>query len=351
MVDNLTAPPAAAPVPTTEAAAATEPSAPTDPSPAGAGGSAAGHVPAPTSNPAQSLTTAVRRPGELVAGWLLRLAAWLTIAITVGIVIALILPSIEFFTQVSPFEFLFGTRWAPRFADASFGVIPLVTATAWTTMIALLTAVPIGLGTAVLLSEYAKPGIRKVLKPILEVLAGVPTVVYGLFALEFVQSTVFRDWLNLPTGSFSVLAAGLVMGVMIVPTVASLSEDAMSAVPNSMRQGSAALGANRMQTSIRVVFPAALSGIVAAVVLGISRAVGETMIVAIAAGGQARIVTGALEQGQTMTGFIANAALGDSRVGSLEYDTLFAVGLLLFAITLTINVIAIRIVRRFREAY
>lgn len=281
----------------------------------------------------------------------LRLAAWLTIAITVGIVVALIIPSAEFFATVNPVEFLFGTRWAPRFADAGFGVIPLVTATAWTTLLALLTAVPLGLGAAVLLSEYARPGLRRFLKPILEVLAGVPTVVYGLFALEFVQGTLFRDLLGLPTGSFSVLAAGLVMGVMIVPTIASLSEDAMSAVPTSMRQGSAALGANRMQTSLRVVFPAALSGIVAAVVLGISRAVGETMIVAIAAGGQARIVTGPLQQGQTMTGFIANAALGDSRVGSIEYDTLFAVGLLLFAITLLINFVSIRFVRRFREAY
>jgi phosphate ABC transporter permease protein PstC len=282
---------------------------------------------------------------------MLRLAAWLTIAITVGIVIALIIPSLEFFAEVSISDFLFGTRWAPRFSDASFGVIPLITATVWTTAIALITAVPLGLGSAVLLSEYAHPRLRGVLKPILEILAGVPTVVYGLFALTFVQGTVLRDWLHLPTGSFSVLAAGLVMGVMIVPTVASLSEDAMSAVPNSMRQGSAALGANRMQTSLRVVFPAALSGIVAAIVLGISRAVGETMIVAIAAGGQARIVTGALEQGQTMTGFIANAALGDSRVGSIEYNTLFAVGLLLFAITLLMNFISIRFVRRFREAY
>ena len=281
----------------------------------------------------------------------LRLAAWLTIAITVGIVIALIIPSLEFFAQVSIRDFLVGTRWAPRFADASFGVIPLITATFWTTAIALITAVPLGLGSAVLLSEYAHPRLRQLLKPILEILAGVPTVVYGLFALAFVQGTVLRDWLHLPTGSFSVLAAGLVMGVMIVPTVASLSEDAMSAVPNSMRQGSAALGANRMQTSLRVVFPAALSGIVAAIVLGVSRAVGETMIVAIAAGGQARIVTGALEQGQTMTGFIANAALGDSRVGSIEYNTLFAVGLLLFTITLLINFISIRFVRRFREAY
>jgi phosphate ABC transporter permease protein PstC len=307
--------------------------------------------PGPARRPPSLTAAHHRRPGEAVAKMMLRLAAWLTIAITVGIVIALIIPSLEFFAQVSITDFLFGTRWAPRFADASFGVIPLITATVWTTAIALLTAVPLGLGSAVLLSEYAHPRLRSVLKPILEILAGVPTVVYGLFALAFVQGTVLRDWLHLPTGSFSVLAAGLVMGVMIVPTVASLSEDAMSAVPNSMRQGSAALGANRMQTSVRVVFPAALSGIVAAIVLGISRAVGETMIVAIAAGGQARIVTGALEQGQTMTGFIANAALGDSRVGSIEYNTLFAVGLLLFTITLLINFISIRFVRRFREAY
>jgi phosphate transport system permease protein len=282
---------------------------------------------------------------------ILAVAAGITVVITVGIVVALIIPSIGFFREVSVLEFLFGTRWAPRFADASFGVIPLITATVWTTVIALITAVPLGLGAAVFLSEYAPARLRAILKPVLEILAGVPTVVYGLFALQFVQGTLFRDILHLPTGSFSVLAAGLVMGIMIIPTVASLSEDAMSAVPDAMRQGSAALGANRMQTSVRVVFPAALSGIVAAIVLGISRAIGETMIVAIAAGGQARIVTGPLEQGQTMTGFIANAALGDSRVGSLEFDTLFAVGLLLFAITLLMNFISIRFVRRFREAY
>jgi len=288
---------------------------------------------------------------EAVVGWVLRVAAGLTVLITLGIVLALLIPSIGFFTEVSVVEFLFGTRWAPRFAEASFGVLPLITATIWTTAIALITAVPLGLGAAVFLSEYAHQRLRKVLKPILEVLAGVPTVVYGLFALSFVQGTVLKDTLGLSTGAFSVLAAGLVMGVMIVPTIASISEDAMSAVPRDMRHGSAALGANRMQTSLRVVFPAALSGIIAAIVLGISRAVGETMIVTIAAGNQARIVTGPLEQGQTMTGFIANAALGDSRVGSLQYDTLFAVGLLLFLITLLVNFISIRIVRRFREAY
>src|SRR5690606_8545250 len=179
----------------------------------------------------------------------------------------------------------------------------------------------------------------------------VPTVVYGLFALTFIQATVLREWLGLDTGAFSVLAAGLVMGIMIVPTVASISEDSMSAVPQALRQGSAALGANRMQTSIRVVFPAALSGIIASIVLGVARAVGETMIVAITAGQQARLVSGPLEEGQTMTGFIANAALGDSRVGSIEYDTLFAVGLLLFVLTLAINAISMWFVRRFREVY
>ena len=310
----------------------------------------AGAVTSPP-QPRVSLSSSAKRPGEAVTRVILAVAAGITVVITVGIVVALIIPSIGFFREVSLVEFLFGTRWAPRFADASFGVIPLITATLWTTVIALITAVPLGLGAAVFLSEYAPAQLRAILKPVLEILAGVPTVVYGLFALQFVQGTLFRDILHLPTGSFSVLAAGLVMGIMIIPTVASLSEDAMSAVPNAMRQGSAALGANRMQTSVRVVFPAALSGIVAAIVLGISRAIGETMIVAIAAGGQARIVTGPLEQGQTMTGFIANAALGDSRVGSLEFDTLFAVGLLLFAITLLMNFISIRFVRRFREAY
>lgn len=291
------------------------------------------------------------RPGEKAIKTVLASAAGLTVLITIGILIALIVPGLEFFVKVPIWEFLFGTRWTPMFADKSFGVIPLITATAWTTVIALLIAIPLGLGAAVLLSEYAHPKLRSVLKPILEILAGVPTVVYGLFALQFIQLVVFKEWLQLETGAFSVLAAGLVMGIMIIPTIASISEDAMSAVPMALRQGSAALGANRMQTSIRVVFPAALSGIIAAVILGISRAVGETMIVAIAAGSQARIVTGPLEAGQTMTGFIANSALGDSRVGSIEYNTLFAVGLLLFIITLVINFFSIKLVNKFRQAY
>ncbi len=283
---------------------------------------------------------------------LLRAAALLSIAVTVGIVFALLLPAVEFFREVSVWEFLTGTRWTPRFGgQESYGVLPLVTGTAWTTAIALCIAVPFGLGAAVYLSEYARPRVRKTLKPVLEVLAGIPSVVYGYFALTFVAPVLLRDWLQIDVGTFSVLAAGLVLGVMIIPTVASLSEDAMSAVPNSLRQGSLALGANKMRTTLRVVFPAAVSGIAASIVLALSRAVGETMIVALAAGAQARIVTGPTELGQTMTGFIAQTATGESTPGTLSYNTLYAVGLLLFLITLVINIISIRLVRRFREAY
>jgi phosphate ABC transporter permease protein PstC len=297
------------------------------------------------------LRSANPRYGERIIKVVLAAAAALSIVTTVGIVVSLLVPAVEFFGQVSIVEFLTGTRWAPRFSHPSFGVLPLVTASIWATVIALAVAIPFGLGAAMYLSEYASAGARRVLKPILEVLAGIPTVVFGFFALEFVNRIFFREMLGLPFGTFSVLSAGLVMGVMIIPTVASLSEDAMSAVPLSMRQGSYALGANRMQTTLRVVFPAALSGIVAAVVLGISRAVGETMIVAIASGQQPVMLVNPVEGGQTMTGFIAQAALGDSRVGSVEYNTLFAVGLLLFLMTLVVNLVSIRLVRRFREAY
>lgn len=298
-----------------------------------------------------SLKVRRSRHGETLVRWVLRLSALMSILITLGIVISLLQPALAFFAEVPVIEFLTGTRWAPQFADASFGVLPLVTATAWTTLIALAVAIPFGLGAAVYLSEYAHPRARKTLKPILEVLAGVPTVVFGFFALSFVAPVVLKDWLSLDVGTFSILAAGLVMGVMIIPTIASLAEDAMSAVPQSMRQGSAALGANRMQTTVRVVFPAALSGIVAAIVLGVSRAIGETMIVAIAAGARPQMVTDPTMEGATMTGFIARMALGDSRVGSLQYNTLFAVGLLLFVMTLVVNMISISLVRRYRQEY
>jgi phosphate transport system permease protein len=270
---------------------------------------------------------------------------------TVGILASLLVPALEFFRQVPVAEFLTGTRWASSSSEPTFGVLPLVMGTLWTTALALLVAVPFGLGAAMYLSEYAPPGRRRRLKPVLELLAGVPSVVYGFFALQFVTPTVLQDWLGFEVGFTNALAAGLVLGIMIIPTVASLSEDAMSAVPLSLRQGSFAMGANRMQTTLRVVVPAAFSGIAAAIVLGISRAIGETMIVALAAGNQANLSWDPREGMQTMTGFIATTAGGENPVGSLSYNTLFAVGLLLFVLTLLINLISIALVRRYRQVY
>jgi phosphate transport system permease protein len=282
---------------------------------------------------------------------LLGSSAALSVVVTAGIILALLFPALEFFRKISVVDFLTGTRWAPRFSNPSFGVFPLLTATFWTTVIALLIAVPFGLGAAIYLSEYAPQRVRAFLKPVLELLAGIPSVVYGYFALTFVTPIILRDLLRLDVGTFSVLAAGIVLGVMIIPTVASLSEDAMSAVPRTLRDGSLALGANRMRTTLRVVFPAAISGIAASMVLALSRAVGETMIVALSAGTQANMVSDPLQAGQTMTGFIAQTATGESVPGTLTYNTLFAVGLLLFLITLVVNIVSIRLVRRFREAY
>ncbi|MEJ7741552.1 MAG: phosphate ABC transporter permease subunit PstC [Nocardioidaceae bacterium] len=198
----------------------------------------------------------------------------MSVVITIGIVIALLLPALDFFREVSVWDFLSGTRWAPTFADPDYGVLPLITGTLWTTVIGMLVAVPLGLGAAIYLAEYASSKVRKTLKPALEVLAGIPSVVYGYFALAFVAPVLLDKIMRIELGTYSVLAAGAVLGIMIVPTVASLSEDALSAVPQSMRQGSLALGANRMRTTLRVVFPAAISGIAASIVLALSRAVG-----------------------------------------------------------------------------
>ncbi len=300
---------------------------------------------------APTLRRANGRYGERAALVALAASAILTVAVTIAIFLSLLMPALAFFREVRIWEFLAGSRWAPTFADADFGVLPLVTGTLWTTAIGLCIAVPFGLGAAVYLSEYAHKRTRSILKPVLELLAGIPSVVYGYFALYFVAPEVLRGLFDLELGTFSVLAAGLVLGVMIIPTVASLSEDAMSAVPQALRQGSYALGSNKMRTTLRVVFPAAISGITASIVLALSRAVGETMIVALAAGTRAQVVTSPTEEGQTMTGFIAQTATGESTPGTLGYNTLFAVGLLLFVITLVVNLIAARIVRRVREAY
>lgn len=287
--------------------------------------------------------TARPRPGEAVIKVVLLVSALLSVAITVGIVLALVRPVIDFFAEVPLGEF-FATQ-------GEFAVLPLVTATFVVTFVALCVAVPLGLGAAMYLSEYASPRMRKVLKPTVELLAGVPSVVYGFFALAFVTPNLLQELLNLNVGFTNALAAGLVLGVMIIPTIASLAEDALSAVPLALRQGSLAMGANRMQTTLRVVFPAALSGIAAAVVLGLSRAVGETMIVALAAGARRNLSFDVREGMQTMTGFIAQTAGGENPVGSTSYNMLFAVGLLLFVITLVINIVSISLVRRFRQVY
>ncbi len=282
---------------------------------------------------------------------LLRAAAFVSIFTTIGIVVSLVLPAVDFFREVSIVEFFTSSDWSPNLEPQSFGVLPLVTATLMVTAIGLLVAVPLGLGAAMYLSEYASSKVRARLKPVLELLAGIPSVVFGFFALTFVTPILLQKILRLEVGFTNALSAGIVLGVMIIPTIASLSEDAMSAVPQALRQGSFAMGANRMQTTLRVVFPAAISGIAAAVVLGLSRAIGETMIVALAAGGQPNLSVDPREDMQTMTGFIAATAGGENPVGSTSYNTLFAVGLLLFAMTLVINVISIALVRRYRQVY
>lgn len=313
----------------------------------------AGGHPGLWSGPGIDLRPRRRRTGEHFIKACLVGAAFLSIAVTVGIVVSLAVPAITFFTHVDIVGFLTGTTWEGAFGndfsyDKQWGVLPLVSATLMTTLIALCVAVPLGLGAAMYLSEYASNRVRKILKPVLEVLAGVPTVVYGTLAL-FVFTPILQSFLEVTF--FNMLSAGIVMGFMIVPTVASLSEDAMTAVPQSLRQGSYALGANRMKTTLRVVFPAALSGIVAAIVLGISRAVGETMIVAIAAGNKASLIFDPRQGAQTMTGFIAQIASGDAPQGSATYYSLFAVGALLFVMTLVINMISIALVRKYRQAY
>ncbi|MGH3962267.1 MAG: phosphate ABC transporter permease subunit PstC [Pseudonocardiaceae bacterium] len=297
------------------------------------------------------LRSSSNRIGERIIVVCLQAAAVLSVVITIGIVISLVVPAIGFFREISLVDFFTGTRWTPTFANPSYGILPLIVGTLWTTAIGLIVAVPLGLGAAALLSEYASSRVRRIIKPILEILAGIPSVVLGFFALTFVAPDLLRGLLGIEVGTFSVLAAGIVLGIFIIPTIASLSEDAMSSVPDALRQGSAALGANKMTTTLKVVFPAALSGIIAAVVLGISRAVGETMILAIAAGNQAQIIGDPRQGAQTMTGYIAQAATGENPPGSLAFNTLFAVGLTLFAVTLVVNVISIRLVRRFREAY
>ncbi len=303
-----------------------------------------------TAELARSIRRSKPHYGERVVEALLFLAAVLSVVTTVGIILSLLDGTRAFLAQVPLLDFLTGTVWTPLFANGQYGVLPILGATLLITGIAMLVAMPLGLGAALYLSEYAGQRARKVLKPVLEVLAGVPTVVYGFFALSFVTPNVLRPLFE-DIGIFNALSAGLVIGVLIIPIVASLSEDALSAVPQAMRDGALALGATRTNVARKVVLPAALSGVIASFVLALSRGIGETMVAVIAAGSIAQLTADPTEPMQTMTAFIAQAASGDQPTGSLGYNTLFAVGALLFVLTLLVNVVSIRLVRRFREVY
>ncbi|MBD2005664.1 MULTISPECIES: phosphate ABC transporter permease subunit PstC [Cyanophyceae] len=295
----------------------------------------------------------VRDLREKAIEFVLFLAALSSVGVTFAIIGILIEESFLFFQKVSIVEFLTSTTWSPLIADAdgkfNYGILPLISGTLVTTAVALLLAVPLGTIAAIYLSEFAKPRVREVVKPALELLAGIPTVVYGYFAFLFVTPLLQKVYPDLP--GFNMLSAGLVIGVMIIPYVSSLSEDAMRAVPVNLREGSYAMGATRLQTALRVVLPAAISGISAAYILGISRAVGETMVVAIAAGGQPNLTWNPTEPAQTITAYIVAVSLGDLPYGSLEYETIFAAGLTLVLMTLVFNIGGHFLRKRYREIY
>lgn len=286
---------------------------------------------------------------ERAIEFLLFLAACSSVATTVAIVAILIYESLAFFEKVSLVDFLTDTQWTPLFADAHYGILPLVSGTLVTTAVALAVALPLGTISAIYLSEFATPRLREVVKPCLELLAGVPTVVYGYFALLFVTPLLQKVIPDLP--GFNMLSAGIVIGIMIIPFISSISEDAMRAVPVSLREGSYAMGATRLQTAVRVVFPSAISGITAAYILGISRAVGETMVVAIAAGLQPNLTWNPLEPAATIAAYIVQVSLGDLPHGSLEYQTIFAAGLTLVLMTLCLNIVGHFLSKRYREIY
>jgi phosphate transport system permease protein len=291
----------------------------------------------------------VTQAKEKVVESLLLFAALISVAITVGIVGVLLYESIGFFRHISLWDFLTDQQWTPLFSQPHYGIMPLVSGTLVTTAVALAVAVPMGSLIAIYLSEYAARSAREVVKPALELLSAVPTVVYGYFALLFVTPALQKIWPELP--GFNMLSAGLVIGIMIVPYVSSVSEDAMRAVPLHLREGAFALGATRMQTALRVVFPSALSGITAAYVLGISRAIGETMVVAIAAGMQPTLTWNPLEPAATMTAYIVQVSLGDLPHGSIGYQTIFATGLTLLLMTLLFNIAGHVLKKRYRQVY
>ncbi|MDO8678655.1 MAG: phosphate ABC transporter permease subunit PstC [Acidobacteriota bacterium] len=286
---------------------------------------------------------------EWIVERVLLLCALLSVLTTAGIIGVLAVETFAFLRVVPVLDFLTGTEWTPLFSSQKFGVLPLIAGTMLVSAIAMVVALPMGLLSAVYLSEYAPNNLRRVVKPILEILAGVPTVVYGYFALTFVTPMLQQVFPTL--SGFNALSPGLVMGLMIMPLVSSLSEDAMQAVPRGLREGSYALGATRMQTALKVVVPAAFSGITAAFILAVSRAIGETMIVAIAAGQQPRLTGNPFVPIETMTAYIVQVSLGDTPQGTIEYRTIFAVGMLLFVMTFGLNLISTWLRERFREEY
>lgn len=277
------------------------------------------------------------------------LSALFSIFITVGIIGVLFFETVEFFKEVSLKDFLTDTQWTPLFIDKHFGILPLFAGTFLTTLIAMAVALPIGLISAIYLSEYASEKLRTAIKPSLEVLAAVPTVVYGYFALLFV-TPILQKFIPELSG-FNSLSPGIVMGIMIIPIVASLSEDAMHAIPMSLREAGLALGATRFQVALRVVLPAALSGVMASFILGISRAVGETMVVAIAAGQQPRLTLNPLVPIETITAYIVQVSIGDTPTGTIEFKTIFAAGMSLFVVTFILNIFSYLLKKRFREVY
>ena len=286
---------------------------------------------------------------EWIIERLLFSCAALSVLTTAGIIAVLAFETYEFLREVPVLDFLTGTEWTPLFFNRKFGVLPLVAGTMLVSAIAMVVALPMGLLASIYLSEYSPSGLRRIVKPVLEILAGVPTVVYGYFALTFVTPLLQNLFPTL--SGFNALSPGLVMGLMILPLVSSLSEDAMRAVPRGLREGSYALGATRMQTALKVVVPAAFSGITAAFILAASRAIGETMIVAIAAGQQPRLTGNPFVPIETMTAYIVQVSLGDTPQGTIEYRTIFAVGMLLFLMTFALNLVSTWLRERFREEY
>ncbi len=292
---------------------------------------------------------AVRKRKDRIIEFILLIAACVSVFTTLAIVYVLLKESLVFFSHVPLWNFLTDTQWTPLFDDAHFGIAVLLAGTLSSSLVALSIAIPLGTIIAIYLSEFAEHRLREVLKPVLELLSGVPTIIYGFFALMVITPLLQKIYPDLPT--FNVLSAGIAMGVMIIPYVSSLSEDAMRAVPMSLREGSYAMGATRFQTATRVVFPAAFSGIASAYILGISRAVGETMILAVAAGMQPNLTLNPLEPAATITSFIVQVALGDLPHGSVGYQTIFAAGLSLLLITLMFNLLGHWLRRKYREVY